>query len=93
MPAYKKFPEVKFTREELDNIRYSHKEMMLDYQGLGDPNFDISYDGLCDYLFDTSTDVEKFTTVYEARKDAVSVLSNGVKERMELYKLKISSLK
>lgn len=39
------------------------------------------------------TDVEKFKTVYEARKDAVSVLSNGVKERMELYKLKISSLK
>lgn len=34
------------------------------------------------------TDVEKFTTVYEARKDAVPILSNGVKERMELYKLK-----
>ncbi len=34
------------------------------------------------------TDVEKFTTVYEARKDAVPVLSSGVKERMELYKFK-----
>lgn len=36
------------------------------------------------------TDVEKFTTVYEARKDAVDILSTGVKERMELYKIAIN---
>jgi len=33
-------------------------------------------------------DVDKFKEVYEARKDSVNVLSVGVKERMELYKLK-----
>lgn len=39
------------------------------------------------------TDVDKFTTVYEARKDSVNVLSVGVKERMELYKIAINESK
>lgn len=39
------------------------------------------------------TDVDKFTTVYEARKDAVDILSTGVKERMELYKIAINESK
>lgn len=32
----------------------------------------------------------KFLEVYEARKDAVNVLSEGVSERMELYKIAIN---
>lgn len=35
------------------------------------------------------TDVVKFTTVYEARCNSVSVLAEGVIERYEQYKEKI----
>lgn len=38
-------------------------------------------------------DVDKFKEVYEARKDSVNVLSVGVKERMELYKIAINENK
>lgn len=35
----------------------------------------------------------RFLEVYESRKEAVSILSDGVKERMELYKIAINESK
>jgi len=33
-------------------------------------------------------DLKKFTDIYNARKDLLSILSDGVNDRMELYKTK-----
>lgn len=33
-------------------------------------------------------DIKKFTDIYNARKDLLPILAEGVNERMELYKTK-----
>lgn len=35
-------------------------------------------------------DLKKFTDIYNARKDLLPILSDGVNERMELYKANIN---
>lgn len=41
----------------------------------------------------TIVNLEKFLEIYEARCESVSVLSDGVIERMELYKIAINESK
>ena len=55
MVNFKKFPKIKFEKQDALNIKKSVKLMERDFAGLGyDPNFDFNYDNLCNYI-------EKFT--------------------------------
>ena len=63
MVNFKKHPGVKFERQDALNLQRANKLMEGDFAGLGyDPNFDVNYDNLCNYIQKfTNTDFSKFS--------------------------------
>lgn len=62
--SFKKAPNVKFNRNEAVLLQKANNLMEQDFEGMGcDPNFDVNYDNMQNYLKMLGVDYSKFTEV------------------------------